>query len=166
MDSRHTNYLKHNGVDAYNCLFNRDKKREVVEIPKEDIFIDGMKVPIPGPMPREGVSIWSPSDEYRQHYDPFYHEYREGDNAVPRPPKREQIGVEPEPSHYANVTLEYIQEHGVLEFILESGYSYSLACILAYYKVAEYQMDYLRKLLSEGRLMQKVGNDLKKVIEL
>jgi hypothetical protein len=85
-------------------------------------------------------------------YDPFLYEYRDGDHAVPRPPDIERKWVEPESSHYKNVPLEY----GILEFILESEYIYSLESLFYYKKPSEYQMDYLRKLIKEGRLTQKV----------
>ena len=35
MDSRHLTFLRRNGVDTYNNYFNRDKKKNVVEIPIE-----------------------------------------------------------------------------------------------------------------------------------
>ena len=75
---------------------------------------------------------------------------------MPSPPDTEKTLVEPEPSHYKNVPLEYIREHGALEFILESEYPYSLNSLFYYSKPSEYQMDYVRKLIKEGRLTQKV----------
>jgi hypothetical protein len=94
--------------------------------------------------------------KHRIKYDPFLYEYRDGVIAVPRPPDNEKIGVEPESSHYKNVPLEYIREHGALEFILESDYLYCLNSLFSYSKSSDYQMEYLRKLIKEGRLTQKV----------
>ena len=94
--------------------------------------------------------------QFRIKYDPFLYEYRDGENAVPSPPENKKIGLEPESQHYKNVPLEYIREHGALEFILESEYPYSLDSLFSYSKPSEYQMDYLRKLIKEGRLTKKV----------
>jgi hypothetical protein len=94
--------------------------------------------------------------KYLVKFDPFLYEYRDGDNAVPRPPENEKHSDEPDATHYKNVPLEYIREHGALEFILESEYPYSLESLFYYSKPSEYQMDYLRKLIKEGRLTQKV----------
>ena len=144
MDQRHLTFLRRNGVDMYNCYFNRDKKITVPE--------DG-----PTPQRMTGASIKDdPPQSYRMKYDPFLYEYRDGDIAVPRPPDIERKWLEPESSHYKNVPLEYIREHGALEFILESEYPYSLDSLFHYSKPSQYQMDYLRKLIKEGRLTQKV----------
>jgi hypothetical protein len=153
MDSRHLTFLQQNGVDTYNNYFNRDKKRTIVELP-----MVWLNPGIPPPqMASSGPSIDDPLvHKHRIKYDPFLYEYRDGDIAVPRPPDNEKIGVEPESSHYKNVPLEYIREHGALEFILESGYPYSLHSLFSYSKPSEYQMQYLRKLIKEGRLTQKV----------
>ena len=151
MDERHLTFLRHNGVDTYNSYFNRDKKR-IIEEPE---FING----IPAPLKTYGPELDRNDPflhKFRMIYDPFLYEYRDGDNAVPRPPDTEKTLVEPEPSHYKNVPLKYIREHGVLEFILESEYPYSLVSLFHYSKPSEYQMDYLRKLIKEGRLTQKV----------
>jgi hypothetical protein len=102
------------------------------------------------------------SDDYKQQFDIFYNEFREGDNAVPQPVEMEYRLVEPLESHYRFVPLEYIQEHGVLEFILESQYCYSACSLLHYSKAAEYQMIYLQKLIREERLTSKG----KKVLEV
>lgn len=150
MDSRHLTFLQLNGVDTYNNYFNRDKKRTVVELP-----MVWLNQGIPG-MQSSGQNIDPFLHKHRIKYDPFLYEYRDGDIAVPRPPENEKIGVEPEASYYKNVPLEYIQEHGVLEFILESGYIYSLESLFSYSKPCNYQMEYLRKLIKEGRLTQKV----------
>jgi len=127
MDERHLTFLKRNGVDAYNNYFNRDKRTE--RTGQVDVEVK---------------------------YDPFIYEYRDGYNAVPRPPENKKIAEEPDTSDYKNVPLEYIREHGVLEFILESEYSYSLDTLFHYSKPSEYQMDYLKKLIKEGRLTKKV----------
>jgi hypothetical protein len=127
MDERHLTFLKRNGVDAYNNYFNRDKR-----------------------------TIVQKGDDHLVNYDPFIYEYREGDNAVPRPPENKKIAEEPDPSDYKNVPLEYICEHGILEFILESEYPYCLNTLFHYSKPSEYQMDYLKKLIKEGRLTKKV----------
>ena len=89
-------------------------------------------------------------------YDPFLYEYRDGENAVPRPPENEKHLVEPDKSLYKIIPLEYIREHGVLEFILKSEYLYSLESLFYYSKPSEYQIEYLKKLIKEGRLTQKV----------
>lgn len=153
MDSRHLTFLQRNGVDTYNNYFNRDKKR-TVEVPLE-LF---MAIGIPQRVSGSGtLDLNDPLiHEHRIQYDPFLYEYRDGDIAVPRPPDNTKVGVEPEAYHYKNVPLEYIREHGALEFILESGYIYSLYSLFSYSKPSEYQMDYLRKLIKEGRLTQKV----------
>ncbi len=150
MDSRHFTFLKRNGMDTYNNYFNRDKKISVVEVPLEWIN----EGPSPGRMKSPSMDPLLP--KHRIKYDPFLYEYRDGDIAVPRPPDNEKIGVEPESSHYKNVPLEYIREHGALEFILESDYQYCLNSLFSYSKSSDYQMEYLRKLIKEGRLTQKV----------
>ena len=145
MDQRHLTFLRRNGVDMYNCYFNRDKK---ITVKMEDGHT---------PQRMTGASIKDdPPQSYRMKYDPFLYEYRDGDIAVPRPPDIERKWLEPESSHYKNVPLEYIREHGALEFILESEYPYSLDSLFHYSKPSQYQMDYLRKLIKEGRLTQKV----------
>jgi hypothetical protein len=158
MDQRHLTFLKRNGVDTYNCYFNRDKKKTIL-VPLDTFFMpDGIPLPqrMSGPSSPE-INVEDPFlRPSRQKYDPFLYEYRDGDNAVPRPPDIERKWVEPEASHYKNVPLEYIREHGALEFILESEYPYSLDSLFHYSKPSEYQMEYLRKLIKEGRLMQKV----------
>ena len=146
MDERHFIFLQRYGVDTYNNYFNRDKKRTVVE---PALFMaNGI------PAPQRIKSSTPMLESYR--YDPFLYEYRDGDHAVPRPPENDKIEGEPDPSHYKNVPLEYIREHGVLEFILESGYPYCLESLFMYRKPSEYQMDYLQKLIREGRLTKKV----------
>jgi len=150
MDSRHLTFLQRNGVDTYNNYFNRDKKRTVVELPM--VWLS-QYIPPPTRIPSPVVNPFL--SKYRM-YDPFLYEYRDGDNAVPRPPDNEKVAVEPESSHYKNVPLEYIREHGALEFILESGYPYCLNSLFSYSKPSEYQMDYLRKLIKEERLTKKV----------
>ena len=151
MDSRHQSFLRRNGVNTYNCYFNRDK-RQKIELP--------IDIPngIPAPQRMEsGPSVDGAFlREYSHVYDPFLYEYRDGDIAVPSPPLTEKRLVEPEASEYKNVPLDYIKEHGVLEFILESGYPYSLECLFHYSKPCEYQTDYLKKLIHEGRLTRKV----------
>ena len=155
MDSRHLTFLRINGVDTYNNYFNRDKKRNVVELPIEWL---SQGIPPPRKLPSSPSPMLNDSSLYKYQvvYDPFLYEYRDGDNAVPRPPESKKIGVEPDPSQYKNVSLEYIREHGVLEFILESGYPYCLNSLFSYSKPSDYQMEYLRKLIKEGRLTQKV----------
>ena len=150
MDQRHLTFLMRNGLDTYNCYFNRDKKRII-----EPKFVANG---IPQRMKSSGPELDNDPflHKFRMMYDPFLYEYRDGDNAVPRPPDTEKTLVEPEPSHYKNVPLEYIREHGALEFILESEYPYSLNSLFYYSKPSEYQMDYVRKLIKEGRLTQKV----------
>jgi hypothetical protein len=152
MDSRHLTFLQLNGVDTYNNYFNRDKKRTVVELPM--VWLSEGIPRIPSSCPNTNVDPFL--HKHRIKYDPFLYEYRDGDIAVPRPPENEKIGMEPDSSYYQNVPLEYIQEHGVLEFILESGYIYSLESLFSYSKPSEYQMVYLRKLVKEERLTQKV----------
>ncbi len=147
MDARHMLFLQRNGLAAYNTYFNRDKKRTVVEPVVEDWMFPPPPKPISGP-------AYSLDDEYKR-YDIFYDEFRDGDNAVPRPVEMEYRLVEPLESHYRFVPLEYIQEHGVLEFILESQYCYSACSLLHYSKAAEYQMIYINKLIREGRLTSK-----------
>ena len=150
MDQRHLTFLRHNGVDTYNCYFNREKKRTVpLDIP------NGVpqRMKYSGPEMNLDDPFLLP---FRQKYDPFLYEYRDGDHAVPSPPENEKIAEEPDPSHYKNVKLEYIREHGVLEFLLESEYPYSLNSLFHYSKPSEYQMEYLRKLIKEGRLTKKV----------
>jgi len=147
MDKRHITFLRRNGVDTYNNYFNRDKKR-IVEEP--ELFMNGI------PTPQRMKSSRADMNKVIFEYDPFLYEYRDGDNAVPRPPDIEKYWGEPDSSHYKNVPLEYIREHGALEFILESEYPYSLESLFYYSKPSEYQMDYLRKLIHEGRLTKKV----------
>ena len=155
MDSRHREFLKRNGVDTYNAYFNRDKKRNIVPI--EWIHTPNGSVPPPQPVQRSGPSVDGAFlREYSHIYDPFLYEYRDGDIAVPSPPLTEKRLVEPDTSEYKNVPLDYIKEHGVLEFILESGYPYSLQCLFHYSKPCDYQTEYLKKLIREGRLTRKV----------
>ena len=145
MDPRHMLFLQRHGLAAYNTYFNRDKKRTVVEP------VINMMYP-PPPRPLAGPSRSEPSE---RRFDIFYDEFRDGDNAVPRPVEMEYRLVEPLESHYRFVPLEYIQEHGVLEFILESQYCYSPCSLLHFSKAAEYQMMYIQKLIREGRLTSK-----------
>lgn len=152
-DPRHMLFLRRNGLSAYNNYFNRDKKRIVVEPVVDDS--NWMDVPPPKPMAATMACSLGPSDEYRRRFDIFYDEYRDGDNAVPKPVEMEYRLVEPLETHYRFVPLEYIKEHGVLEFILESQYCYSACSLLQYSKVAEYQMIYINKLIREGRLTSK-----------
>ena len=141
MDSRHLVFLQRNGIDTYNDYFNRDR-RMIVQTPQ--------RAPI-GPSV-DGAFL----REYSHIYDPFLYEYRDGNVAVPSPPDTDKKLVEPNASEYKKVPLDYIKEHGVLEFILESEYPYSLASLFLYSKPCEYQKIYLRKLIQEGRLTQKV----------
>jgi len=154
MDSRHLLFLRRNGVDTYNAYFNRDKKQTVAPIE----WIDTPKGSVPPPQRMvSGPSVDGAFlNEYRHIYDPFIYEYRDGDVAVPSPPETDKKLVEPEASEYKKVPLEYIREYGALEFILESGYPYSLESLFHYSKPCEYQKDYLRKLIREGRLTRKV----------
>lgn len=142
MDSRHLVFLKRNGVDTYNDYFNRDR-RMIVQTPLQRTSI--------GPSV-DGAFL----REYSHIYDPFLYEYRDGNVAVPSPPETDKKLVEPNASEYKKVSLDYIKEHGVLEFILESEYPYSLESLFLYSKPCEYQKDYLRKLIQEGRLTKKV----------
>lgn len=153
MDSRHLDFIRRNGVDTYNCYFNRDKK---IDIPKEWDCMPNKSVP-----PQQRVSNGPSIDgaflrEYSHIYDPFLYEYRDGNVAVPMPPETDKKLVEPDASEYKKVPLDYIREHGVLEFILESEYPHSLQCLFYYSKPCEYQKDYARKLIREGRLTKKV----------
>lgn len=148
MDPRHMLFLQRHGIDAYNTYFNRDKKTIV-----EPVETNWMCPPPPKPMP--GTCSLEPCNEYKRMFDIFYDEFRDGDNAVPRPVEMEYRLVEPLESHYRFVPLEYIQEHGVLEFILESQYCYSACSLLQYSKAAEYQMIYINKLIREGRLTSR-----------
>jgi hypothetical protein len=157
MDSRHIKFLQRNGVDTYNNYFNRDKKKNVVEIPIEWLSEGIPPPPLKMKSSRPELDRNDPFNyKYLVKYDPFLYEYRDGENAVPRPPENEKHLVEPESHHYKNVPLEYIREHGVLEFILESEYPYSLESLFYYSKPSEYQIEYLKKLIKEGRLTQKV----------
>ena len=140
MDLKHREFLKRWGVDIYNSYFNRDKKFEVEEIMDDP--------PRPKPM-RSYVC----NTEVFVLYDLFRHEYRDGDNAVPVPHKMDRWLVEPLPDQY-NVPLEYIREHGALEFILVSDYPYSLLSLFYYSKVVEYQNIYLEELVKQRRLTQ------------
>lgn len=144
MDSRHQSFLQRNGVNTYNCYFNRDKRQKIEWVKPTQRMESGPSVD--GAFLRENSHI----------YDPFLYEYRDGDVAVPSPPFNEKRLVEPDASDYKNVPLDYIKEHGVLEFILESGYPYSLERLFQYSKPCEYQTDYLKKLIHEGRLTRKV----------
>ena len=149
MDHRHMLFLKRHGVTAYNNYFNRDKKRIIEPIVDESNW---MFPPPPKPMsPGTSYSL-EPINEYKRKFDIFYDEFRDGDNAVPMPIKMKYRLVEPLESHYRFVPLEYIREHGVLEFILDSQYYYSACSLLQYSKAAEYQMIYIHKLIKEGRL--------------
>lgn len=153
MDPRHMLFLQRNGLVAYNIYFNRDKKRTVEPVDESNCMFP----PPPKPMPGRTCS-----EPCHRRFDIFYDEFRDGDNAVPRPVEMEYRLVEPLESHYRFVPLEYIQEHGVLEFILESQYCYSAVSLLHYSKVAEYQMMYINKLIREGRLTSSG----KKVLEV
>jgi hypothetical protein len=108
--------------------------------------------PPPKPIAAGTLCSLETSDEFKRRFDIFYNEYRDGDNAVPMPVKMEYL-IEPE--FEFSIPLDYIKEHGVLEFILETGYCYSACSLLSYSKVAEYQMIYLHKLIREGRLTSK-----------
>jgi hypothetical protein len=152
MDPRHLEFLRRNGLDTYNDYFNRDRK---IDVPVQWIHVPTGSVP--PPQKESGPSVNGAFlNEYRHIYDPFLYEYRDGDVAVPSPPETDKKLVEPEASEYKNVPLDYIREHGALEFILESGYPYSLMSLFHYSKPCEYQKDYLRKLIREGRLVRKV----------
>lgn len=146
-DPRHKLFLQRNGVTTYNNYFNRDKKRMVVE--------SEFDWPCTKPLRMTDTKCSELSDEYRRRYDIFYYEYRDGVNAVPVPFEMEYHLVEPE-QHC--LPLDYIKEHGVLEFILETGYPYSVCCLLSYSKAAEYQMIYIDKLIKEGRLTRNGKN--------
>jgi hypothetical protein len=148
MDPRHMFFLRQHGLAVYNTYFNRDKKMIVVE-PVINMIYPPPPRPLAGP-----AYLLEPSDQHKR-YNIFYDEFRDGDNAVPRPVEMEYRLVEPLESHYRFVPLEYIQEHGVLEFILESQYCYSPCSLLHYSKAAEYQMMYIHKLIREGRLTSK-----------
>lgn len=143
MDSRHLAFLRRNGVDTYNDYFNRDRKI-TVSASLQNMIPSGSSV--------DGAIL----REYSHIYDPFLYEYRDGDIAVPSPPETDKKLLEPDASEYKNVPLDYIREHGALEFILESGYPYSLMSLFQYSKACEYQKDYLRKLIRDGRLTRKV----------
>lgn len=156
MDPRHMLFLQRHGLAAYNSYYNRDKKRNIVE---PDIDESNWMFP-PPPKPIAVTYSLEPCDEYKRHFDIFYDEFRDGDNAVPRPVEMEYRLVEPLESHYRFVPLEYIQQHGVLEFILESQYCYSACSLLQYSKAAEYQMIYINKLIREGRLTSRGKNVL------
>jgi len=158
MDPRHMLFLQRNGLAAYNNYFNRDKKRIVVEPVDESNW---MFPPPPRPIAGTPCSL-EPCEEYKRRFDIFYDEFRDGDNAVPRPVEMEFRLVEPLEDHYRFVPLDYIKEHGVLEFILESQYCYAACSLLQYSKAAEYQMMYINKLIQEGRLTSRG----KKVLEV
>jgi len=149
-DPRHVLFLQWHGLAKYNNYFNRDKKRTVVEPIVDES--NWMNPPPPKPMAAAMACSLEPSDEYMRRYNIFYDEFRDGDNAVPMPIKMKYRLVEPLESHYRFVPLEYIREHGVLEFILDSQYYYSACSLLQYSKAAEYQMIYIHKLIKEGRL--------------
>ena len=153
MDPRHLAFIRHNGVDTYNDYFNRDIK---ISIPIQWIHTPHGPVTPPQRMPSAPSVDGAFLNEYHHIYDPFLYEYRDGNMAVPSPPETDKQLVEPDGSEYKIVPLEYIQEHGVLEFILESGYPYSLMTLFLYSKPCEYQKDYLIKLIREGRLTRKV----------
>ena len=159
MDHRHMLFLQRNGLAAYNNYFNRDKKRIVMEPVVDES--NWMFPPPPRPIAGTPCSL-EPCEEYKRRFDIFYDEFRDGDNAVPRPVEMEFRLVEPLESHYRFVPLDYIKEHGVLEFILESQYCYAACSLLQYSKVAEYQMIYINKLIREGRLTSRG----KKVLEV
>ena len=151
MDPRHMLFLRRHGLAAYNTYFNRDKKKVIMEP-----VVDEINCYPPPPKPMAGPPCFlEPCDEYKKRFDIFYDEFRDGDNAVPKPVKMEYRLVEPLESHYRFVPLEYIREHGVLEFILESQYCYAACSLLHYSKAAEYQMIYIQKLIREGRLTSK-----------
>lgn len=152
MDTRHLTFLRRNGVDTYNNYFNRDNKKILVPL---EFMTNGISQYLQSECKSEDVNE-SFLHNLRIKYDPFLYEYRDGENAVPRPPENEKKIDEPDTSYYKNVPLEYIREHGVLEFILESEYLYSLESLFYYSKPSEYQIEYLKKLIKEGRLTQKV----------
>jgi len=149
LDPRHIEFIQKNGVHTYNCYFNRDKKLVIHDEP--EYTYDGVGVPPPMPMPSGAPECsLEPCDWYMRRTNPFYNEYRDGDNAVPRPLETNYYLIEPD--IFTNVPFEYIKDHGVLEYILETGYPYSLMCLLNYSKISQYQMIYLHKLMKEGRL--------------
>ena len=150
MDDRHMLFLQQHGLDVYNNYFNRDKKRVILEPVVDES--NWMYPPPPRPIAPGTACSLEPCDDYKRRFDIFYDEFRDGDNAVPRPVEMEYRLVEPLESHYRFVPLEYIREHGVLEFILESQYCYAACSLLQYSRAAEYQMIYLHKLIREGRL--------------
>lgn len=138
--SRHLKFLKRWGINTYNNYFNRDKKY-VISV---DTYTSTSISILPSLL--TSYSICVPGDDYLRKYDPFYLEYRDGDNAVPVPSMDTHI------DHSDKLPLEYIAEHGALEFILEYDYSYSLWCLLHTKEAAKYQMMYIEKLIREGRL--------------
>jgi len=150
MDSRHKLFLQRNGVDIYNCYFNRDKKRHIEAISFVPLF--PLMVAPPTRISSSGPKCsLEPCEEYKKRFDVFYHEYRDdNENSVPVPPDIERSLVEPLEQY--SVPLEYICDHGALEFILETGYPYSLESLFYYSKPSEYQIMYIEKLKREGRL--------------
>jgi len=146
MDARHLLFLRRNGVDTYNDYFNRDRKIDLPHTPNRSVPHMEFGPSVNGAFLRE----------YSHVYDPFLYEYRDGHVAVPSPPETDKKLIEPNTSEYKKVPLDYIREHGALEFILESGYPYSLESLFLYSKPCEYQTDYLKKLIREGRLTRKV----------
>ena len=152
MDARHLLFLRRNGIDTYNDYFNRDRK---VDVPAQWILTSNKSVQSPQ-MPSGPSVDGAFLREYSHVYDPFLYEYRDGHVAVPSPPETDKKLIEPNASEYKKVPLDYIKEHGALEFILESEYPYSLMSLFLYSKPCEYQKEYLRKLIREGRLTRKV----------
>ena len=154
MDPRHKAFLQRWGLETYNSYFNRDQKRKVV-------YIEPEWEDLPPPPPLRSYSGYrEPDPTFLRTYDVFYHEYRDQDgNAVPVPPEMERRLIEPLENQYHNVPLEYIREHGALEFMLESQYCYSLYSLFYHKKVAEYQMEYIDKLRREGKLICKANLD-------
>lgn len=145
-DPRHKAFLQRWGLNAYNSYFNRDKKRKVV-------YIEPEWEELPPPPPLRPYKCRELDPTVVRTYDVFYDEYRDTDgNAVPVPPVMERRLVEPLENHYHNVPLEYIREHGALEFMLESQYCYSLYSLFYHSKVAEYQMEYIDKLKRERKI--------------
>ena len=114
---------------------------------------DDFILPPPSIIRREGgESRMSPQMEFEM--NPYRHGYMIDGVLVPEPP--EYVF-----DHYKHLVIEedsftrgyitdvpaYIQENGVIHFMQETNYKYSLACLFCYPAVAEAQRQYIQKVV-------------------
>jgi hypothetical protein len=134
------------GMDTYNCYFNRDKNRPMESPPR---YVCDFPLPMP--------IINTSNSRLKNPFDPFQNELRDKEgNAVPEAFPISSLNhlQWPDKEHYkCDDIVTYICENGVLQFIVEAEYAYSLGCLLQYRGVAEAQTIYIEKLREKDLLV-------------